>query len=357
MRHVFSAFLILAFLAPLLRGQPALSPGAAAAKKRQEAVKTLKVVFKRTEVEGAGSASANAPRGLKPSTPVPARETTIESENRLFLDGDKVRYEDNHPLWEISTGKLRKMDSVYAFDGTLAKLLHPYSNHGGPLGSIEKAAYQEKVKSYELTPLTVTFRGLNPAICPDALADAKPSGVTLPINGESCQEYVLARSSLVISLWMDPTKDYVIRRISKQRNGKIVEQHDITYQRNALVGWVPESWARHFYLPEGGLQRTGKMKVLEMELNTAQPHQQFDLQFPPGTWVFDQRTMKDYRVQPDGSMSEVVPERKESAVGIDEPWYRRNVWLLCVLGAATLLAAFGYVVLKRKKLVAKRSSM
>src|SRR5947209_1377661 len=84
------AVLLVIAVANSIRAQGvAEDAAAAAARKRQGLDKTLRMDFKRTDVEAAGSRSGPLPAALKPKSAIPDRETTSESVNRVILDGDK----------------------------------------------------------------------------------------------------------------------------------------------------------------------------------------------------------------------------------------------------------------------------
>jgi hypothetical protein len=89
-----------------------------------------------------------------------------------------------------------------------------------------------------------------------------------------------------------------------------------------------------------------------MQINAPQPAEQFDIEFPTGSIVTDQRNWKTYRVQPDGSMREYDrTTRKELSGSVSQPgvsWYRRNKWLLVGLGVVTILLVVGYMTKKRR---------
>src|SRR5262245_28221144 len=111
MRATTSAFALAAWLLAAYSpsdGDPAARapPAVAAARARQEAVRTFDVEFKQTEV------IKHPPR---PNGPAPAGETVFESVNRLAIDGQKVRYEDNHPQ-RLTLEMGKKQSKVSVFD-------------------------------------------------------------------------------------------------------------------------------------------------------------------------------------------------------------------------------------------------
>jgi hypothetical protein len=332
---------------------PSNAPAVAAARTRQESVKTVNLVLKQTEVFAKGGVSDRTPPPFKSKAPVPAKETTLESINRLVLDGEKVRYEDNHPGWHMPSGEQHKRRVVSLFNGSVAKKYFPsgVSGKGNPVGTIDKDAWQDAMKSAVLTPITMAFRGLDLAISPYLIGDLKPSGITLPIDGAPCQEHVVNFSDATKSFWLDPGKDYVVRRMRLQRRGHLVDQCDISYRRHDAWGWVPASWVRNQYSPAGTVLVTTKVEVLEMRLNDPQPAEQFDIQFPAGSQVFDIRNAKNYRVQPDGTMRELSPSGEELPGSVPQPgdpWYRRNKWLLLSLGVVLAALVLPYAMRRKR---------
>jgi hypothetical protein len=269
-------------------GQRAVSD---AAGKRQESVKTLDIRFKQWDVVAAGVISEDAPPLplLKPKGPVPEKATTLESINRWIIDGHRIRYEDNHPNWHLPSGNLIKRTEISLFNGSTAKIFYPngFSGQEGPAAGLPSTSQLPQFASLLLTPITFTFRALTPDFS-NWLQEMKPTGVTQTINGAPCQEYVLKSTR---SLWLDPAQDYVVRRLSLQKKGQMVDQIDITYRPHEIAGWVPISWVHVQRGPSGAVRRTTTINILEIRVNDPQPPEQFDVVFPPGTTVIDSRNV------------------------------------------------------------------
>jgi hypothetical protein len=325
-----------------------------AAAARQEAVRALDIRFRRTETNAVGAISERS-RGLAKFTrDVPAKETTFQSVNRLAIDGDKIRFEDNHPCWRVPEGILRtRRAQLDVFDGSVAKTFYPgdeTKENGLPSGTYENRHANIHVMYSVLMPITLTFRGLDPHMTPYPLTDAKRSGLTLPIDGEACDEYILEFSpESKVSFWLDPKKDYVARRISTKSGVQFAAQHDIKYRNDAQIGWMPQSWVSNDFSSIGRLLTSTKVEVLEAEYNGVLPATDFDIVFPPGTRVVDLNTTKVYRVQSNGAMRETDELGQELSAVISQPgdsWARRNQWFLVALGA-TFIAIVGSHILRR----------
>ncbi len=144
-----------------------------------------------------------------------------------------------------------------------------------------------------------------------------------------------------------------MRRITLRRQGQLLDQVDITYRPDEIAGWFPTSWVRNQYAPGGAVRRTTKIEVLEVRFNEPQPAEQFDVVFPTGTTVIDDRNdLTFYRVQPDGSMREVSPSGEVLSASIAQPgdsWYRRNRWILACLGMALVGLVLAGVLKRRRR--------
>lgn len=321
-----------------------------AARQRQDAVKTIVLEYKRTVIEAAGSRSAELP--TKPKVLVPAEETTTESINRLVMDGPMFRHEDNHPGWF----HLKQTDrsTVTVFNGAVQKTFFPrgMSGNGNPCGGIERTATPDGLKHAFLTPITFTFRGLNPAMSTYLLTAMKPTGLRAVINGDSCREYLLAEKMLTSSFWLDTSRDHVVRRIDHHRKKQLIYQTDVHYQPDpsSLGGqgagvWLPASWVHRKYSSTGAILTTTKIDVLQLRLNDALPAELFDIRWPPGTTVVDARVGKEFTVQPDGSLRELSPTLPPPR--FEDTWLWRARWKLGFLGVVILGLLFLLLLFRR----------
>jgi hypothetical protein len=336
-------------------GQAAGDPAVVAARTRQECVKTLVVKYKRTEVIAKGGLSEGGRPPFNPAVPVPSEETTLESTDRIVMDGEKLRYEDNHPAWDLRDAKFYQKSCVHVVNTSTGKAYYPngIGSDGAPTGVLTGEARLIDIKSPVLTPITVMFRGWSPAISPYPVDDMKSSGIKLPIDGAPCQEYVIdyRADELRVSCWFDSTKEWALRRIRKQKLGSLLEQTDITSYRQDACGMIPTSWAYNRYSLGRTLLKSTKVQVLELRINDPQPAEQFELQFPPGTEVRDVKQVKFYRVKSDGSMRELSRTGEELPGSVPQPgtrWYQRHKWLIG--GSAVFCVVAGLLYLMRRRL-------
>lgn len=334
------------------------SPARKAAKARQKAVKTLEVKFRKTETIARGAVTAlTPPLPFKPKHPIPEQETTLQSINRLVIDGEKLRYENNHPTFILPDVRPTEKRMVCLFNGTRAKLYFPKLIPGRGLmqGVILRHPRIDFVLAVELEPLTLAFRPFSPSFSADLLPRMKPSGVALPIEGALCQEYLFGPpQGFRRSYWLDPAKDHLPRRIRIQSAGRLADQIEVRYRRQDGRDWIPAAWVRTQYSTEGAVLSTTRFEVLELRVNAEQPPELFDVRFPEGIEVYDQRDDKSYRIQSDGSMRELSRKGQllpRSVPQPDDSWYQRNRGLLVVAGILVILlvAVSGWIWLMRRR--------
>jgi hypothetical protein len=313
LRVVFLVVELPAFLLLLSRagGRPSAGEDSAvrAARARQEAVRTLDVRFKVVEVIPKGALTPPTPARSRPPTPVPPKDQTSEWVYRLVLDRDKVRIEIGHGGTSAPKG---------TFDGTTSKLYSSAWREGIPsnTSSIEK----EPRRVFQLImgndmPITMAFRGVSSSMFGFTIDQLEPTGARMVITGSLCREYVPKRlDTSSPRYWLDTGKDYLLRRVlwhwKDSKNLRVAAQFDVQYRRDPTAGWVPASWITKGFRQNGGLHYTIMGEVLNLSINKPQAPEQFDLKFPPGTYVTDHRTdeKKEYFVQPDGSLGEIPKE-------------------------------------------------
>jgi hypothetical protein len=321
MRTTVPVFLILAGLLPALShtgAEPADdAPHVKAARARQEFAKTIRVEFKQTEVAAPGSYMDPRDHPNAAQILLPAKKTTFDSINRLVLDGEKLRYEDNHYWTFRLNGQLSRSQSVTAFDGIETRRLWPHSFTGdeSPTGTFHKRSPQEALQTDALAPIILAFRGPGSATSPGRCTRMQATGKTTVIDGTLCQEYVIRYSrDTATSYWLDPGSDYVVRHRGPLEREPGSIQLDIRYRHDDTCGWVPQSWVRTWFSERGEVRTKTTIEVRELRINDPQPAELFELSFPPGCYVSELANGgKSYRVQPDGSRREVSSSDEEQS--------------------------------------------
>jgi hypothetical protein len=328
-------------------------PATTAAENRQRSFKSVTVNFKLVERMSAGAVSKGDPMYKGSTKIVPAKETLLESENIIAVDGNRVRIERNHPVFHAPTGQLTPHRMEAYFNGEVAKVYYPngVNNEGKGAGVIEQAARQEMTRESKFLPIMMFIRGADDACSPYPFPKFRPTGARLIVSGANCLEYVfeLAPGGQVRA-WLDPAEEYIIRRLQHQRAEKLTRQTDISYRKDPSLGRLIESWVATSYFDDGTVSSSVEGRVKEIRTNEQYKDGYFDVTFAENTEVFDQRNRKYYRVKSDGSMREVSQTGEElssSEYQPGTPWHRRNRWLL-IACAIVLVALVSAILLRRR---------
>lgn len=341
----------------MAQGQVPSSP-ADQARVRQQQVKSVDLRFKQTEIIAPGGISTSFAEFSKKGIPVPANETTLTSTNRVAIQDSCFRYEDHHPIWQLPGGQLLKRETVALFTGVMPKKYYPNGDNGNGTGQgiLERAGKQRRTDEAILVPIMLTFRGIDPTFSPYSYNAMKPTQVRLPIEGVDCERFDLALTpKLMVEFWLD--KRGLPFRISQRQVGKLTEQLDIQYEPNEVCNAVPKAWTRKKFSAEGSVLRQVSVEVNEIVVNTQLPASEFDILFPAGWHVYDQRTGKSYRAQPNGILRELSPNGDETGVTMLQPGVSHySQYRVYWIGAAVLVALLvSYFALRKLTRLRERS--
>jgi hypothetical protein len=326
------ALVVLALLARAAEDLPE-DLAVAAARKRQESIKTLDVRFKHTETYAKGAVSDASRSNPNPPAPVPAEDISVESTNRIVIDGGRIRIEDNHPRWYERGERSYKHSEIAAFDGNNGYLLLQ-GEYGGKSSAQGTINNKTPALHVHFVPLFISIRGWNPPIGPRTITQLQTSGTSEKIGGDLCDLYfVPTKNESKTQYWLDAKRDYSVRRIRNEHSGKIDSFCNIQNAHDDRYGWLPKSWSYEEYSWKGKLLATHSFEILEMNINEPEPAELFTIQFPPGCRVHNQITKTEYVVGPDGTMRETDPVAYVPPPA-KKTWFPPMLW---IASAAALL--------------------
>ena len=267
----------------------------------------------------------------KPKTPpvVPPQDLTVESENVVQFDGNKVRIENSRPTFHMPDGKLLHNSKLFASDGSSSKALFPVvpGDPGESVGVIRRDSRVGDAGSTAWLGLVLTVRGAAPELSPYPVSEMKPTGVKSTVGGAICEEYTWQATASQATIFdMDPLADYAIRRVRRTRQGKVVGQTDIEVYKNPDGIVLPTKWESTEFSPAGRVVTKLTATVTSAEVNSPIANSQFDITFPTGFHVVDQTSNKEYRVSEGGDRQEVTAFG-EPVPGV-KSWYERYWWVI-----------------------------
>ncbi|MFL5342301.1 MAG: hypothetical protein ACJ8F7_19310 [Gemmataceae bacterium] len=317
---------------PILLALSLLAP-AVAARARQDAVKSVSIRFKRTEVSSRSGVTDPPPGSGR--TPAPVKVITTESTSELVVSGDRYHYVGNHPLLLLPAGRIVPQCRVMTFDGIRATL--QLSNRTVGTADLSSAfviwdPILNELRRPEIEPIWLTFRSAEWSV------RLVPTGVIGSVGGARTVEYAEARARY----WLEPAKGYVVRRKQTLREGQVASEIDIDYRADELAGWVPVASVRREYSAAGKVELTTRVEVLELRFNGDPPASTFEPRFTPGMTITDQGEGKNYRIAADGRRRELGPDGNDlpeppSWSGRNRKWFLRAAVAVAVLVLAWLL--------------------
>ncbi|MFO0808022.1 MAG: hypothetical protein U0746_05325 [Gemmataceae bacterium] len=323
---------------------------AAAAKGRQEATLSVEVVFKLSELWPKGSVNKLASNQMEYSGLIPKEDTTLESVNRLVIDGNRVRYEDNHPLWSTARPQPSQGHHIRIHVRGQRSFLPSkgVSGDAPPTGVIDHPGVAVELRRWNVAPLIMAFRGDDRVLSRILVRELQETGRSLPIDGTTCDEYTRPHGEGTDIVWLDTANRHLIRRISTvTKKGTLRNKCDIRYRREGNGTWVPAGWTRTGYSTKGEIILTMTAEVQTVLFAPPIDAATFDSLLPPETKVYDNREQKTYKVETPGTMREF--DRKTSRLGRtvnqpNAPWYRQYHWTLVASLAVGILLASSWFI-------------
>ncbi len=302
---------------------------------RQDKVKSARFVWKERRTDARGShtpVDAKDPTAVRPPTDI-----TYETEVTALVQGDALRVSYTDQWWSPALDRLKRMPYLGVFDGrnTYKRLRAAGIRNDWPEGSIKEAGMHPDAMTPQLRPILMTCQARNPRLRTYDIEQFSLTGKRAVIGDHSCVELVrrtqtAKKGPSVVHLWVDPLRDFVIVRDATVEGGILLVQLDVQFQPHGVAGWVPQAWAITNTHPSGNgkFYRSTHASVTEFEFNVKLQRAEFDIEFPPGTLVLDNRTGTRFIVGPDGRNRYFTDEewkRGYEAI-VTAPAWRASAW-------------------------------
>jgi hypothetical protein len=361
MKTPLHSLLVLA-LSPVAFAQPqADSPATVAARERKDKLRSVAVTFSMKEVREKHTITPPVPLAEtttagKVERLLPETQLVLTSEaNHLVVAGKRVRYESDHPVLNVTTGRVAYQTNLGTIDGTnVRKLRTPAEGNADTnrIGIVADTSRAVVHKFDYLYPLLLTINGIDAAICDVPFSEYTATGTTLPIQGATCDGYVCdPGKGGTTELWVSPKDDYLPRRIRYLSQGRLTRQVNVTAIRKDADGHAyPSEWTLTQYSPVGTVTSSRVITIREFAANTGVSDDQFTITFPPGLEINDVVQQKYFLVREDGSWVEFTPGEKPDALRekMQVPWWQRYWWAI-VSAAAGLILSVGVVRWVRRR--------
>jgi len=280
---------------------------------------------------------------------VPPEGATAVLPMSLSFDHQMMRYELRRKEWRY--GSWSEYGELFTFDGKSGKNLRTDPAKSHPVGQIRREDFHTEISNYYIRAILMTFRPTYPNMAPYRDASFKLTGRRATINGRLCHE-LLAIPSLdwARSFWVDPSRDWVVLRFMDTSQAGIERwKLDVEYREDADAVFVPKSWSLISRHSDGSLLLSVRSTVTLAEINPKLALPEFDIDFPPGTFVFDDKSGGYFIQKQNGETRPVTPNEftrpYHELVSEPAPSRYARLWSWPVIVGATFFMASGLVLL------------
>lgn len=337
----------------------------AAWQRRHDRVHSLRATFteestvhRESYLVGANRALAQARAKLGAAAEaIPDADYLIAFASIVTIKGDDYfKYSYTGKRWSPHTRQFEPIE-YYAISNPEDRIFfdrRPDSDRP-PSVSVSDSRLSSDEGALTLGPLMLAVRSGSPSR--RKLADYTVTGQTVTVEGRACVE--LLRGSRAEGnedyLYLDPGRDWVVRRIDGYSDGKLTKRISAEYTADPVAGWLPSAWSYVIRSAEGKALESGKVTVHQYEINTDIPDDEFRPKYPPGTFVVRDTKGKGTVsvVKSDGSpgvgVSLAQRPSYDHLVQANRAERRQRIWLLAIVGAVMAVTAIVVVRWRRKR--------
>lgn len=205
---------------------------------------------------------------------------------------DKMRWlEDN---WNLdSNGVLKKQKSISVTDGQTSKVFDAAGAIRRDQGLVGNAQAVMRRPSPSMSPILMNYRpfhSLLGELTQEAIKTAEMAPKRASIGDKPCIKASIKLHPTfdrIGHLWIDPERDYVPMRFSRESGGRIRYQLDwLNYEKSGKE-WVPTEWKATHFNEDGTIRSSHTCKATERSINGNIDDKEFELTFPPGTLILN----------------------------------------------------------------------
>lgn len=316
---------------------------------RQKRTKTLRLEWTEDFIETKGSLTKQIPSRVGKGI-VPPADSRFQNSGELVLDEGKIRFRYRCHVWCSSKQAYVDDDALHVFDGKAGKQLTVGGTIDYPFGIITNEKKSSNRTLLVLRPILVTFRPIDPDLSPYGGMPYVTTGNHAVIQNRVCTEVEVRRNikGSVNRLWIDPERGHTVTRITNSENEKLRLKIDVRYRRDQQQNWIPESWEISTYLSDGSLNRSIRANVSAIAINPSVSKRDFDIEWPVGTYVKNEKQGPDF-IQMDNGNVRVVSEREKTLpyatlVSTPEPVPRQLLSWPVLTCAAVLMVTGAYLI-------------
>jgi hypothetical protein len=265
--------------------------------KREPAIRSLR--FRWVEVT---TTDTSVLRRRNRTRPLP-QKMTLESKATLTIDGDRMRFERVGPGYNERHGGYVNQIYISTYNVKASKAFYDMAGTPWRAGFVLTREDNQDCDNYNLRPMMLFCMPLSPKY--RRLGDAggwKLDSTTREIQGHPCRALIKGDESY----WFDPSRGNAILLYEYAERGVALLRQEIFYSEDAKYGLIPSRWTSERYAGKNILIESTRATARQYEINKNYSDEVFDIAFPPGTEVSDDREKRFYRLEADWTKQDIV---------------------------------------------------
>ncbi|WP_339910974.1 hypothetical protein [Symmachiella dynata] len=225
----------------------------------------------------------------------------------LSLKENQIRHTFRKEIWQVDAPR-GENSFVSVSNGETAKVyLPPGYVTEYPRGHASQQVGSDEVNSTYLKPFLWCYR---PSMSSVLVAPLEKFDITQERAAYQDRDCVVLRyqptPTTKFELWLDPSRDFVIVRQQFIRDGLVANQLDVEYLPvDETRVWLPQEWRFAMLDKKGKSLLSMNGTLTRAEINPTLPDADFEFEFPPGTWVHEDKA-HEHIVMADGKQRAVA---------------------------------------------------
>jgi hypothetical protein len=313
----------------------------AAMERRQEHVRSAKFVWTETRAYPKGSIE-DPDTGER----FPPKDTTVQWNVTLCLDGSKLNYTFEGELWDLPERRFVPQTFVTATDGVTSKSLMIFHPTQKAYGTVHDDAEFTELRSADVKPILVSFRAQHELYGSRRFVADQWSLLSQRQRVDGLECVVVRKGGekgIATCMAFAPAQDLSLVQYSIYDKTQLAVRIHITHRKDAAHGWVPATWDITSIGPDGKLDWLIRATVTEYSVNESIDPKTFAIEFPVNSVVREVESGDHYVVLEGG-------RRGPLGLGPDEDlttgvFWR---WVAWSCGALTLLLLWIFIVRRRR---------
>ena len=289
----FGRFLLLIFIGVTFisnTNADELSSVITAWKNRQASVKSLQFSWSGTEFAAEGIR-----RGTEPGAILP-KDYHFDYRMSFTIDRDRIRKEYHGKGWSVDKVAYVPKTVINIFNNQEEITSFPIASGGNSFPSffISKKSTSTVGRGLKAKAIRITYRPFDAKIEQFDQSKFEMTEEEGVVDGRRCLVLWHKGKNSGVSVWVDPSRDFIPLRYYESRWGMPTTEVQVSYLKDGQHGWVPKSWKISCLEDTGRVSQSWSGTVDSWSLNERIPDSAFKVAPVVGSWVRDYRNDETY---------------------------------------------------------------